>query len=218
MFILIIAQALAGCSSAPSRPLEHRTVVIDPGHGGAHSGGVGPSGVQEKTITLEVALALRRLLVELGASVVLTRSHDQHLSPDSDTDLIERTVICNRIDPDLFLSLHTNISQHVSERGFEVWVRRNGAHIKESWKFAELICTELATVLGDSNRGIKNEHNLRVLKGTECPAVLVELEFLSNPEAEKRLANSQVQSRLADALAEAIKKQLPKSQAVKEVP
>jgi len=91
-------------------------IVIDPGHGGHDTGTVGPHGLREKDLVLDVSLRLRKLLEEkAGADVVMTRSNDTFVP------LEERTAIANQKDADLFVSVHANASRNASARGVETY-------------------------------------------------------------------------------------------------
>ena len=205
------ALAMRPRPEAPPAPPRARvlplTIVVDAGHGGMHTGGKGRTGLLEKDINLDVSLHLQRILESWGATVVMTRVADQHFSADVDDDLNHRVVIANRAQPDLFVSVHTNWVEHSAARGFEVWVPKNavGARDAESRRLARHILQELGRVWTSDDRGIKDAHNLRVLKGTRCPAALVELEFVSNPHAERLLAKSEMRRRLAEAVAQGIR-------------
>ena len=95
--------------------LEVRSVVIDPGHGGADPGATA-SGVAEKDVTLDVALRLRELLVAQKVAVSLTREGDTTLS------LRDRVVLANSKKADLFVSIHVNSLPAVKEkRGVETY-------------------------------------------------------------------------------------------------
>lgn len=95
-------------------------VVLDAGHGGDDFGAVGPNGLLEKDIVLEVALELEPLLREnLGAQVFLTRRVDHALS------LAERTAMANDVEADLFISLHVNASRKKRAYGLEVYYLDN---------------------------------------------------------------------------------------------
>lgn len=192
----------------PARRLPPCTIVIDPGHGGVHTGFVGRGGLMEKDINLDVSLEMRRLLESWGATVVMTRTDDRHFDPQANDDLDERVRIVNAARADLFVSVHTNgVTGNSRARGFEVWVPLGeGARQQQSREMAREVLGELGGVWSSENRGIKDEHNLRVLKGTRCPAVLVELEFVSNPSAERQLAARDVRMRLAASVAEAVRK------------
>jgi N-acetylmuramoyl-L-alanine amidase len=197
----------------PKPKLPPIRIVIDPGHGGIHTGYRGRNGlVWEKDVNLAVSLELRDVLVAWGAEVVLTREVDTQLSTDIDDDLAERVRIANAAKADLFLSVHANGVANPGPRGYEVWVPVvRDARGQSSRSLADLILAELGGVFASDNRGIKDDHNLRVLKGTKCPAALVELEFVSNPAAERELARPATQRRLAEALARAVRDYVAKA-------
>jgi N-acetylmuramoyl-L-alanine amidase len=93
-----------------------RTLVIDPGHGGAESGASGPGGTQEKDITLRVAQRLKTAVERrLGIRVILTREGDRRVSLD------ERAAVANNNKADVFLSLHANASARPATAGAEVF-------------------------------------------------------------------------------------------------
>jgi N-acetylmuramoyl-L-alanine amidase len=91
-------------------------VVIDPGHGGHDTGTIGPNGLMEKDLVLDVALRLGKLIQQqLGARVVYTRSDDIFIP------LEERTKIANEEKADLFISIHANSSPVASATGVETY-------------------------------------------------------------------------------------------------
>ena len=91
-------------------------IVIDPGHGGHDTGTLGPTGLEEKDVVLDVGLKLRKLLQEnTGCEVVMTRSDDTFIP------LEERTAIANEKSADLFISIHANASPDDSARGIETY-------------------------------------------------------------------------------------------------
>ena len=76
--------------------------VVDPGHGGDQEGAVGPGGLREKQLTLQIARRVARRLERQGARVILTRDRDQAVP------LAERAALATRRKADLFLSIHLN--------------------------------------------------------------------------------------------------------------
>lgn len=91
-------------------------IVIDPGHGGHDTGTVGPSGLQEKDLVLDIALKLKMLVEErLGSEVILTRTEDTFVP------LEERTAIANQNQADLFISIHANSSRNRQVSGVETF-------------------------------------------------------------------------------------------------
>jgi N-acetylmuramoyl-L-alanine amidase len=105
-----------GYSMARQLGLGIRTVVIDPGHGGADPGAIGHKGQQEKEVVLEVAKDLRDLLMAgKGLNVIMTRESDIYLP------LENRTVIANQKVADIFISIHANANRKKSRRGVQTF-------------------------------------------------------------------------------------------------
>jgi len=100
----------------PSTRQGLRTIVIDPGHGGQATGTIAANGIQEKAITLDIAIRLRELVYRrLGLQVRLTR--------ESDVDLenVRRTEMANNWEADLFISIHANGFRQTAVRGPETY-------------------------------------------------------------------------------------------------
>ena len=97
--------------------LKVARVVIDPGHGGHDTGTIGPNGLKEKNLVLDVSMRLHELLASrLGTEVILTRRTDQFIP------LEERTAIANKNGADLFISIHANASRNRKVSGVETYV------------------------------------------------------------------------------------------------
>jgi N-acetylmuramoyl-L-alanine amidase len=91
-------------------------IVIDPGHGGHDTGTIGPEGLMEKDLVVDVGRRLGKLLeTRLGAEVVYTRKDDTFIPLET------RTAIANREQADLFVSIHANSSHDPSARGVETY-------------------------------------------------------------------------------------------------
>jgi len=107
-----------GAEPQPGQPPPQSAfvVVIDPGHGGDDTGALGPSGLAEKDVTLDVARRLKaRIESELEGQVILTRDTDKTLTLD------DRTAIANHNHADLFVSIHANASRRGNARGAETY-------------------------------------------------------------------------------------------------
>jgi N-acetylmuramoyl-L-alanine amidase/type II secretory pathway predicted ATPase ExeA len=104
-------------SLAREMGLKINRIAIDPGHGGYDTGTIGPHGLLEKDLCLNVGLRLGELIRENlpGTEVVYTRKDDRHVS------LEERTAIANDANADLFLSIHANSSDSHETRGVETF-------------------------------------------------------------------------------------------------
>jgi N-acetylmuramoyl-L-alanine amidase len=97
--------------------LKISRIVIDAGHGGHDTGTIGPRGVMEKDVCLDVALRLGKLIEKrlAGAEVVYTRQDDTFVPLET------RTAIANQSKADLFISIHANASRDSSARGVETY-------------------------------------------------------------------------------------------------
>ena len=91
-------------------------IVIDPGHGGHDTGTIGPNGLEEKDLVLDVSQRLGKLLItRLGAEVIYTRKDDTFIPLET------RTAIANQEGADLFVSVHANSSHDPDARGVETY-------------------------------------------------------------------------------------------------
>jgi N-acetylmuramoyl-L-alanine amidase len=92
-------------------------IVIDPGHGGHDTGTIGPHGLMEKDLCLDVALRLGHLIEQKlpGAEVIYTRKDDTFIP------LEQRTAMANEAKADLFISIHANSSHDHEARGIETY-------------------------------------------------------------------------------------------------
>ncbi len=208
-------------------------VVIDPGHGGRDTGTIGPSGLTEKALVLDIARRLKeRIEIELNAEVVLTREDDSFVPLET------RTAIANQAEADLFLSIHANSSSSQSIRGFETYflnfsttregseiaARENAASaqsiselqdlvskimlrdkVDESREFATHMQRALATTPDfGRDRGVKQAPFV-VLIGANMPSILAEVSFISNPDDERLLKGTERREEISDALFEGVR-------------
>ena len=105
-----------GGATGSTQPRQGPIVVIDPGHGGAEEGAIGPSGTKEKDLTLDLARRLAAVLERDGAvDAILTREDDRHVPLDA------RTALANQHRAQLFVSIHLNASRGRSASGAETY-------------------------------------------------------------------------------------------------
>jgi N-acetylmuramoyl-L-alanine amidase len=197
-------------------------VVIDAGHGGHDSGSVGPDGLMEKDLVLDVAL-------RLGA--LITRSSDVFIP------LEERTKIANDQKADLFISVHANSSAEPAASGVETYyfnltsdkggldlaTRENASagssisdlndllhravlqtKMEESREFAQkvqasMIANSAKGTIKTRDRGVRQAPFV-VLIGATMPSILAEIGFVSNPRDEKLLRRPEARQHIAEAL------------------
>ena len=175
-----------------TRHLKDFKICLDPGHGG--QGHVpnykrGPTGVREAEVNLRVALYLRELLQEIGANVIMTRVDDAYVS------LATRSQIANESGADFFISLHHNGIDNPKTNYTSTWYHGDADDSRQSLDLARYIQQGVSDALqlptspaaGLYSDKLITASGFGVLRMTECPAVLCEASFLSNPEEEARL-------------------------------
>ena len=175
----------------PTPPRIRGMVVVDAGHGGTDPGTASAAGLREKDVNLQVAQKVAALLAQQGVGVLLTRQDDRFI------ELEERARMANRRNADLFVSIHSDSAPNRSIQGFTLYVAR--AASPEAWQAAGSISQAMAAT-GCESHGIR-EADFKLLVQTDCPAVLVELGYLSNTQDAARLRDPAWQNRLAQAVA-----------------
>lgn len=176
-----------------ARHLKGWTICLDPGHGG--QGHIpdykrGPTGIREAEVNLQVALYLREMLQGSGATVIMTRLDDTYVS------LPRRSQIANENHADFFISLHHNAIENRPETNYtSTWYHGDADESRPSLDLARYIQQGVADALrlptspatGLYSDKLVATSGFGVLRLTECPAVVCEASFYSNPEEEARL-------------------------------
>ncbi len=214
--------------------LKLNRIVIDPGHGGHDPGAIGPGGTKEKDVALAIARKLAARLEEAGFEALLTRDQDEFISLEDRARYANRSkgdlfvsIHCNaskkraargvevytlNVTSDRYairLAARENAASErtVSDLQFILADLAAKANTDESSNLARSIQNRLLAVDYGKDQprdlGVK-QALFYVLLGAKMPSVLVETDFISNPDEEKRLASSAHQSRVAEALAEGI--------------
>jgi N-acetylmuramoyl-L-alanine amidase len=190
-------------SNNMSKLLSGKVIAIDPGHGGDDPGAIGPTGLMEKEVTIDVARRTASMLQERGAKVILTRSGDEYIG------LYERTEKANQAGTAIFVSIHMNANEDPSICGTSTYVYGDGSdlsadpRVQRSKELALNIQSDLVRNLGLNDKGIR-EANFAVLRTSDMPAVLIEGAFISNPEEEKIIAKDEFRRLLAQSIVNGI--------------
>jgi len=161
-------------------------LFIDPGHGGKDPGAVS-RGVREADVVLGIGRELAQVMVLAGWNVGMSRRTDIFLS------LAQRAVLANTAAPDLFLSIHANAAGNRKAAGSEAWVRAGDFAARD---VAAALAPWAEAAVYDPWRGIKTG-TFYVLRHVHCPAVLLEVEFLTGPGEAERLSVQLEQERIA---------------------
>lgn len=227
--IKTLAPLLAPAEHAAFLPAPPRLIVIDPGHGGTDPGKQNLRlKLDEKDMTLDVGLRLKKLLELRGYRVVMTRMTDKRFTNNPEVDLPLRAEVANRENADLFISIHFNAIDRDVDRvyGVETYVmtpqfqestqpERDRAMIREAYPgnrqdtantlLGFQLHRQLVDDLKSSDRGYKR-YRLAVLRTLKCPGVLVEAAYLSNDAEARRVATPEFRAQIAESLAEGISK------------
>lgn len=179
-------------------------ICIDAGHNDrGHDTGANGRKSREQDITYGIASVLRDILTAKGFEVKMTREKQSDcLGTSLHSSLAERVNISNSFGAEYFVSIHCNSASDPNAKGTETYVCAFGGTAE---KLAKKIQSHLVSSLGTMDRGVKTG-NFQVIRDTDCPAVLVETAFLSNPSEEELLLKKQQE--FAQAIAEGLFEQV----------
>lgn len=179
------------------------TLVIDAGHGGIDGGAISDSGLKESDINLQIALKTEALVRFLGIDTVMTRETDTDNSDNkaySEHDnLVQRVKLANSTENAVLISIHQNKFPSAVVSGAEVMYSDND----DSKALGLITQDNLVTLLDSSNRRVARPapKELLLTSSVECPTILVECGFMSNPQEVQKLASNDYQLKLAAILA-----------------
>lgn len=189
--------------SANSTPITNHIIILDAGHGLPDEGAVGFTGTTEQAINLAIVLKLQKIIEQSGSKVVLTRSDENGIYEITEnsirnkkvSDIKNRTYIGNNNNGDVYISVHLNKYQESKYSGWQTFYQYDN---DEGKKIAEVIQQEM-----NKNMDQKNDRKPMSLKGVyimdniKIPTIVIECGFLSNPEEEQKLKDSNYQNKIA---------------------
>lgn len=164
-------------SADPTKPLEGLTVLLDPGHGGDDLGAMGPAGADgasEKDLNLAAANAAAARLRQMGATVELTRTGDTFPT------LAQRSELLRQSKPDIFVSVHHN-SMPLNRDLYGTSGVECYSFYPSGQALAGYLTAEVSACTGRADRGAKEDY-FYVTRSDLCPAVLLEVGFVPNPD------------------------------------
>ncbi|MBR6052037.1 MAG: N-acetylmuramoyl-L-alanine amidase [Clostridia bacterium] len=182
-----------------------RTIVIDAGHGGIDGGAVADDGTLEKDLNLALAKTVERLLISLGADVVMTRTDDVMFAESSSPhkkldDLTHRIKTTESAVDAVFVSIHMNKFPVQKYSGLQVYYSKNN---EESHALADVLQSAAQAYIQPQNaRQTKAAGDeIYLLSKLTCPAVLIECGFLSNHDELALLKTEEYRNKLAAVIA-----------------
>ena len=200
----------------------NRVIVIDPGHGGSNPGASSVlDGRLEKEFTLDTALRLKPLLEAEGWTVFLTRSRDVYVSN------LFRPFFTTAHHADVFISLHfnsaapdrkqagletycftpTGMPSTITREYSDPWSEKSTSNEfdAQNLQLAVKLQAALPRAMGMEDRGVRRVRYIEVLRGQNCPAMLIEGGYLSNPREAALIETPEYRQKLAQAIADALK-------------
>ncbi len=203
--ILVLSISAAGSKTvtalAENIPLERSVIyVIDPGHGGVDGGAISCTGAKESQINLQISLRLRDILHLLGFETVITRDLDRDLHTSGDTiasrklsDLKERVRIVKSTRNAVLISIHQNMFSDGKYYGAQMFYNKN----PDAMELAELLQNAFVDTLNiGSRRKCKPVEGIYIMEQIDCPGILAECGFLSNPHEEAKLRSEEYQKKI----------------------
>ncbi|MGL5328381.1 MAG: N-acetylmuramoyl-L-alanine amidase [Peptostreptococcaceae bacterium] len=154
---------------------------LDFGHGGKDPGALGQNKSKESDTVLKIGLLVKNTLEEAFEKVITTREDNTYYSLDY------RSSKANKENCDYFVSLHMNSSTNKTAKGCEVWVYDKNSKL---YNLSTNLCKNISSKTNTPNRGVKISKDFSVLRKTKMPALLIEIDFISNLEVEGNLASS----------------------------
>ena len=197
-----------------NRPLR---VQLDAGHGGEDAGCISPhGGLYEKALVLDIALRAGEILSSRGIEVIYTRTNDTFVS------LAGRSGIAAKHKADAFVAIHANYAENQTARGIETFTlpfakmpstssessmptiaRVGNANDNANTILGHEIQRRMPGRLGEADRGLRHAR-YQVLRDTPCPAVLIEIGFLSNKNDSRNLSSNWYRDKIALAIADGV--------------
>lgn len=189
--------------STMANATEKQVILLDAGHGGVDSGGIGINGVYEKDINLSIVKNLGSLLTLSGYEVVYTRTEDisiydngvEGIRNQKISDMENRLEIVERYPGSVFLSVHQNQYTDKAYFGGQMFYTTNNS---SNFRLATIMQNKFAELQQGNDREVKLiDNNLYLFKDTEQPALLIECGFLSNENDAANLSNPEYQKKVA---------------------
>jgi len=184
---------------------DRTVVVIDAGHGGIDGGAVSCTGVKESDLNLQIALKLRDILNLLGIKTLMIRTEDisiyasgESIAAKKVSDLKERVRIINNTNNAVLISIHQNYFSDSRYSGTQVFYK------DPYYELASLLQCNFTTINSQNHRKIKKAKGIYLLDHIQCPSVLIECGFLSNPKEEQLLRTDDYQKKICSVIGASI--------------
>ena len=199
---LILSIGIIAVTEYTETPFLPYKIVLDAGHGGRDNGCSGANGSIESDINLDITLHLKEILQDFGFDVILTRSdknglYDQNATNYKVSDMEKRKAIITKSNPDFVISIHQNSYPDTSLKGAQAFYKKGNDECKAlASAIQETLVSQIPNAKKEANFG-----DYYILNESPANAVIVECGYLTNPEEESLLTDTEYQQKLAYAIA-----------------
>ena len=178
---------------------EHKSkkiIVIDAGHGGKDFGAKINDEMESKIVE-SISKKIRLLNVKDDIEIVLLREDDSYIG------LNERLEKINEINPDLLISLHINTSNKTEKNGVNAYASKQNNFYEKSLEIAEDLIDKISNE--KLSKGEVKDGNFYIIKNSKCPAILLEVGYLSNENDKIYITSEKGKNEIANRIFEFIK-------------
>lgn len=177
---------------------EKKIIVIDAGHGGKDHGAENNDELESKIVE-SIAKKIKLLNVKDNVEIILLREDDSFIG------LNERVDKINEINPALLISLHVNASKNSNENGVNAYVSSQNEFYEKSLEAANKLIDKISNSY--LAKGEVSNANLFVIKNSKCPAVILEVGYLSNENDKAYITSEKGKNEIADRVYEFVKQE-----------
>lgn len=194
---LLFSARIARLTIKKDLPKTDYVVVIDAGHGGVDGGSVGiVTGNTENVLNLEYAKCLKQILEKNGIRVVMTRTtldglYDNNSENRKKDDMLKRKEIILKSKADLVVSIHMNSYPLKSCRGAQVFYNKESQN-------SQILAFSVQKIFSEELEFSKENAEIGdyyILNCSDIPSIIIECGFLSNPDEDRLLANTEYKQR-----------------------
>ena len=165
-------------SLAKPKDVYDKIIVLDAGHGGIDEGTSSAKGHHEKDYTLMVLQELKKLMDKTDIKVYYTRLSDQKVTKAA------RTELANKLEADLFISIHCNSSEKGDGRAYGVealYSKRKPLNSRlGNKKLSKILLNSVAEEVDNRKRGVIRREGLYIMHHSDVPASIIEIGYMSN--------------------------------------
>ncbi len=172
-----------------------KVIVIDAGHGGKDIGAQIGSDLEKKIVE-----NIANKISSLGNNeieIILLRNDDRFI------ELSERVEKINKINPSLLISLHVNSSKNATDNGINAYVSSRNSFYEKSLEVAKSLIEKISNE--KISKGEVKDSNLFVIKKSKCPAVMLEIGYLSNENDKAYITSENGQNEIANNIVALLK-------------